>query len=536
MFLDAVWIGVAFLSGLAAKQIRLPPLVGYLVAGFVLYAVDVNPGEVIDHFAEMGVTLLLFSLGLKLRLGTLLRPEIWGTTFLHMSTTTVAFALGLPLLAVLGLPLLAGLDFKAALLLGFALSYSSTVFAVKVFEEKGEMSSIYARIAIGILIMQDIAAVVFLVFSAGKIPSAWSLVLIAGLLPLRWILLRVMDHTGHSELLILFGLSVALGGAQLFDLFNLKGDLGAMILGVLLASHRTAAALAKALLGFKDLFLVGFFLSIGLRGLPGLDVLLVAALLVAFVPLKSVLFFGLLTRFRKRSRTAFLAALGLSNYSEFGLIVASVAVGNGWLPDTWLIVLAVALALSFIAASPLNSAAHELYERYHVGLLRFQHPNQSPDEQEIDTGDANVLVFGMGRIGTGAYSALDKHEETRVLGIEMDPEVVERHQQAGRSVLQASATDSDFWARLRLDHGRLRLVLLAMPQHSENTFATEHLLKHGYTGHIAALVRYEDDGELLKEVGVHRVFNFYTEAGAGFATDAWRGLGPAPPSEHERRA
>ncbi len=526
MILDAVWIGAAFLSGLAARQVRLPPLVGYLIAGFVLYAADIDPGDVIDHFAEMGVTLLLFSLGLKLRLGTLLRPEVWGVAFIHMTGITVAFALGLPLLAAVGLPLLAGLDLKTALLIGFALSYSSTVFAVKVFEEKGEMSSIYGRTAIGILIMQDIAAVIFLAFSAGKVPSAWSLVLIAGLLPLRWLLLRVMDHTGHAELLILFGLAVALGGAQLFDLFNLKGDLGAMLFGVLLAQHRTADALAKALLGFKDLFLVGFFLSIGLKGLPGLDVLLVAALLVALVPAKSLLFFGLLARFRLRSRTAFLASLSLSNYSEFGLIVASIAAGNGWLSDTWLIVLAVALALSFIAASPLNSAAHELYERYHLWLLRFQDPRRSPDEQEIDTGDATVLVFGMGRVGTGAYDAIDQQEDARVLGIEMGPEVVERHQRAGRRVFRASATDSDFWSRLRLDHGRLRLVLLAMPQRSENAFATEHLLKIGYTGRIAALVKYDDDAEQLKAAGVHHVFNLYTEAGAGFAADACSGLGP----------
>ncbi len=528
MILDAVWIGVAFLSGLAARQIKLPPLVGYLVAGFVLYAVDIDPGEVIDHFAEMGVTLLLFSLGLKLRLGTLLRPEVWGVAFIHMMGITVVFALGLPLLAAVGLPLLAELDSRSALLIGFALSFSSTVFAVKVLEEKGEMSSIYGRTAIGILIMQDIAAVVFLVFSAGKTPSIWSLVLLVGLLPLRRLLLRFMDHTGHAELLVLFGLSVGLGGAQLFDLFHLKGDLGALLFGVLLAQHRNADALSKALLGFKDLFLVGFFLSIGLKGLPGPEVLLVAALLVAVVPIKGVLYFWLLARFRRRSRTAFLASLGLSNYSEFGLIISSIAAAKGWLSNTWLIVLAVALALSFIAASPLNSAAHRLYERHHRWLLRFQDPRRSPDEQAIDTGDATVLVFGMGRVGTGAYDAIQR-EDPHVLGIEMAPEVVERHQRAGRRVLQASATDSDFWSRLELDHGRMRLVLLAMPLRSENAFATEHLLKIGYKGRIAALVKYDDDAERLKAAGVHHVFNLYTEAGTGFAANACRGLPLGPP-------
>ncbi|MCG8462737.1 MAG: cation:proton antiporter [Holophagales bacterium] len=528
MILDAVWIGAAFLAGLAARQIGLPPLVGYLVAGFGLFAVGIDPGEVIEHFADMGVTLLLFTLGLKLRLDTLLRPEVWGVAFLHMTAVTAAFALALPLLAVVGLPLLADLDLRTSLLVAFALSYSSTVFAVKVLEEKGEMSSIYGRTAIGILIMQDIAAVVFLVFSAGKIPSGWSLILIAGLVPLRLLLLWMMDRTGHAELLVLFGLSVALGGAQIFDFFNLKGDLGALIFGVLLARHRNANALAKALLGFKDLFLVGFFLSIGLKGLPGLDTLLVAALLVAIVPMKGGLFFWLLARFRLRSRTAFLASLALSNYSEFGLIVASVAAANGWIAQTWLTVLAVALALSFLAASPLNAAAHGLYERHQPRLLQFQDPRRSPDEEEIDTGDANVLVFGMGRVGTGAYDAIDRQEHTRVLGFEMAAEVVELHRKSGRKVLQASATDSDFWSRLRLDLGKLSLVLLAMPQRSENSFATEQLLKNGYTGRIAALVKYDDDAEHLKAAGVHRVFNLYTEAGAGFAADACRGLPPGP--------
>ncbi|MEM8996654.1 MAG: cation:proton antiporter family protein [Acidobacteriota bacterium] len=524
MILDAVWIGAAFFAGLAAKQMSLPPLVGYLIAGFVLYSTGIHPGEVIDHFAEMGVTLLLFSIGLKLRLGTLLRPEVWGVSFIHMATSTLGFALGLPLLAVLGLPLLVGLDFKVALLVGFALSYSSTVFAVKVLEEKGEMASVYGRTAIGILIMQDIAAVVFLGFSAGKIPSGWSLLLVIGLLPLRLLLLRIMDRIGHAELTVLFGLTVALGGAQLFDFFSLKGDLGALIFGVLLAQHRDANSLAKALLGFKDLFLVGFFLSIGLKGLPSVDVLMVAVVLVAVLPVKSALFFWLLARFRMRARTAFLGSLGLSNYSEFGLIVASTAAVNGWLPEAWLLCLAVALALSFIAASPLNSVAHGLYERFHDQLVRFQDPRRSPDEQEIDTGGATVLVFGMGRVGAGAYDAIDRQDGARVLGFDIAAEVVERHRAAGRRVLKASATDSDFWSRLRLDHGRLRMILLAMPLRAENVFATEQLLKNGYTGRIAALVKYDDDAVALRDAGVHRVFNMYTEAGAGFAADACRGV------------
>ncbi|MEM8964132.1 MAG: cation:proton antiporter family protein [Acidobacteriota bacterium] len=522
MILDAVWIGAAFLLGLAARLVGLPPLVGYLAAGFVLYALGIDPGEVIEHFSELGVTLLLFTIGLKLRVETLLRPEIWGTAAVHMVVVTVVFALGLPVLAITGLPLFTGLTMETALLVTFALSYSSTVFAVKVLEERGEMASVYGRTAIGILIIQDIAAVIFLAMSAGKVPSVWSLVLIVCLVPLSWLLLKVMDRTGHAELLVLFGLSVALGGAQLFDLFSIKGDLGALIFGVLLARHPYAEDLSKALLGFKDLFLVGFFLSIGLKGLPSPELLITAVILVLAIPVKGALFFGLLTRFRMRSRTAFLASLNLTNYSEFGLIVAAGATANGWLPDAWLIVLAVAVALSFLFSAPLNTAAHWLYERFHHVLLRFQDARLSPDKTEIDTGGATVLVFGMGRVGTGAYDVLDRRDAEHVLGFDVASEVVERHRQAGRRVLRASATDVDFWSRLRLEPERPRLVMLAMPEASENTIAAEHLRKKNYAGRIAAIVKHDDDTDILRQAGVHQLFNLYTEAGAGFAVDALR--------------
>ena len=520
--LDAFWIVIAFFLGLAARQVGLPPMVGYLVAGFVLFSLGVDSGETLDQIADIGITLLLFSIGLKLRITTLLQPQVWAVASIHMGITTLVLGLGLLAFTVTGLSLLADLSLSTALLLGFALSFSSTIFAVKVLEDKGEMSSIYGRTAIGILIMQDIAAVVFLAVSTGKIPSPWALLLLLCLIPLRWLLLRIMDRSGHGELLILFGLSVALGGAQLFDLVSIKGDLGALILGVMLSSHRSANELAKALLGFKDLFLVSFFLSVGLKGIPGVDTILIAALLVLMLSMKSALYFWLLARFRMRTRTSFLVSLNLSNYSEFGLIVAAIGAANQWLADEWLITIAVVLSLSFVLAAPLNISAHALYARYRQWLVRFQSPQRLPEEEQINPGDATVLVFGMGRVGTGAYDALCAQDGERVVGIDLASEVVERQQKAGREVIRASATDADFWSRIRLDQNTVNLVMLAMPQLQENVFAAKQLIKNGYTGHIVALAKFHDDIPELKAAGVHNVFNLYAEAGIGFANSACR--------------
>lgn len=522
--MDALWIGIAFVLGLAARQVTLPPLVGYLAAGFILFALGVNPGPVLDQFAATGITLLLFTIGLKLRPDMLFHRRVWAVTGIHMVVVTL-FIAGAAVLAGRLLPGF-GTSVMSALVLAFALSFSSTVFAVKVLEDRGEVASTYGRTAVGILIVQDIAAVVFLASAAARLPTWWALLLVPALVPLRWLLLRIMDRTGHDELLVLFGLVVALGGAQAFDVVGLKGDLGALIFGLMLSSHRWSERLAGALLSFKDLFLVGFFLGIGLHGIPGPEALAIAVLLLFLIPVKSVLFFWLLARFRMRARTAFLAALNLSNYSEFGLVVVALACANGWLPQEWLTILAVSLALSFIVASPVNGMAHRLYESYRNSLVRFQHPTRLPEESEIDPGDASVLIFGMGRVGTGAYEVLHRHRGERVIGIDMVPEVIEQHRSAGRRVIRASATDPDFWSRIRLNSGRLHLVMLAMPRCEENIFAATQLRKRSFTGRIAALAKYEEDVARLQNVGVHSVFNLYAEAGAGFAADAYLGVKP----------
>jgi predicted Kef-type K+ transport protein len=436
-------------------------------------------------------------------------------------------ALCLPLflgLGALGAPLLDGVELTTAALLAFALSFSSTVFAVKLLEDKGEMGSLYGTIAIGILIMQDLAAVVFLAVSAGKVPTPWALLLLL-LIPARPLLFRILERAGHGELLVLFGLVMGLGGAQLFDLVSVKGDLGALILGVLIAAHPKAAELAKALLNFKDLFLVGFFLSIGLNGAPTLEMFLVAALLLLLVPAKGWLFYRLMLLFRLRARTSFLAALGLSNFSEFGLIVAAIGVSSGLLGAEWLTVTAVALSLSFVAASPLNARSHELYERFSARLCRRERPQRIPDEAEIDPGDADVIILGMGGVGTGAYDTLKRQKGRHPVGVDSDPYMVARHREAGREVIQGSATDPDFWHRLQLDHGSIRLVLLALPRLSENVFAAEHLVKEGFDGVIGAIAKFPDDEPVLERAGVHMVFDLYAEAGAGFAQHVCTGVG-----------
>lgn len=510
------WLAIAFAAGLAARQMGLPPLVGYLIAGFGLHAFGAESTPMVNTLADLGVTLLLFTIGLKLKLKSLAQPQVWGVAGLHMLAFVGILVPALLALGVLGLPHLAELDHRSVLVLAFALSFSSTVFAVKVLEEKGEMGSLYGTLAIGILIIQDLAAVLFLALSLGKIPMPWSVLLLA-LIPLRGVIGRVLDRAGHGELLLLFGITVGLGGAQLFELAHIKGDLGALLLGVLIAPHAKSGELAKTLLGLKDLFLVGFFLSIGLTAVPTPDMVPVVLVLLLALVVKGFLFEQLLLAFRLRARTALLGSLSLASFSEFGLIVAAIAAKAGWLRSDWLAIIAMTLGLSLVIASWLNARSHDLYELFSERLRRQERSRRLAVEREIDPADADAMIIGMGLVGAGAYDTLKTDQGLKPVGIDADPDAVVRHVAAGRNVLHGSATDADFWHRLHLDDGHVKLVLLALPEVSENIFAAEHLVKEGFAGTIGAIAKFRDDEAILRAAGVTQVFNLYAEAGAGFA-------------------
>lgn len=514
--MDVLLIAIAFLFGLVARQFRLPPLVGFLLAGFVLQALGKQGGDTLRAVSDLGVTLLLFSIGLKLRVRSLMRPEIWGTTTLHTGFVVLLFAPVLYLAAAWLAPD-PGLDWKTAFLLAFALSFSSTVFAVKALDENGDLGAAHGRVAIGILVMQDVFAVLFLTASTGKIPSHWALLAVPLLLFARPVFGWIVNRSGHGELLTLCGLFFALViGARVFDVVGLKADLGALFVGVLVGAHPRASELKKSLNDITDLLLVGFFLQIGLEGSLSWQGLGWALLVLLLLPLKSVAFFGLLTRFRLRARTSWMAAAALSTYSEFGLIVMALGVSQGWIGADWLVALALALSFSFLAAAPLNRRAEAIYDPISDGLKRCEVKGRHQDDVPTLGKGERVAVFGMGRVGLAVYHALESRFPGLVIGFDRDPTAVAQHVELERNVKLADATDSDFWESVGPRDG-LDLAVLAMPTHAANVHAVETLRRHGFKGVVAVAGKYSDDIRELRRLGVDTAFDLYSKAGSSFA-------------------
>lgn len=514
--MDFIWILIAFACGFAAKQMNLPPLIGYLLAGFGMHGVGVTPLDNLQNLADLGITLMLFTIGLKINVSSLLKPTVWAGASLHMASWVMVGTILLKGFALLGIQYIEGLSWPALALIAFALSFSSTVCVVKLLEEKSEMKNLHGKLAVGILVMQDIIAVAFLVAATGKTPDIYALALVL-LWPAKIILDRIIDKAGHGELLPLVGIALALGGYELFNLVNLKGDLGALVFGLLLSQHNKGPELAKSLYTFKDLFLIGFFLSIGFTALPTMDMITPLAVISFILIIKGVMLFHILAALRAPGRSMFLGSMILTNYSEFGLIVAALCVDNGWLAKEWLVIIALAVSISFIFTSIFYEYAHRAYAYMRTYVKHFEREQPAPEYQE-QLKHAEVLIIGMGRVGRSSYDVLHERLGDKVWGVESDSDKAIRHRNLGRHVIIGDAEDADFWETRELHH--IKLIMLAMPSVTDIKDITTQLKLGAYQGHIAAIARYEDERSELIEFGVDNVFNYFVEAGTGFAEES----------------
>jgi hypothetical protein len=271
--------------------------------------------------------------------------------------------------------------------------------------------------------------------------------------------------------------------------------------------------LSNALWSLKEVFLVGFFLSIGMSGLPDWNALFFAVVMGVLLPLKAIAFFFLLVAFRLRARTAFLTSLALAVYSEFGLIVAAGIPAA----EPFLVPLAIAVSVSFLIGAPLNRLAHPLFERFEPQLQRFERKTRHPDEQPTDLGDADILIFGMGRTGSAAYEVLSERG-LRPVGLDADTYKADAHAEAGRNVVFADAEDSNFWNGVKLD--RIKAAVLAMDDLEAKLIASRTLRSKGFTGPIVSHAMHQEHLDIIREAGANITYLTMQEAGRSLANSA----------------
>ncbi|MGY6562839.1 MAG: cation:proton antiporter domain-containing protein [Luteibaculaceae bacterium] len=518
--LEALWLCLAFLGGLGAKKLNLPPLIGFLVVGFILNSTgltDPQLGTIIETAADLGVMLLLFTIGLKINVKSLIKPEILVTASAHMVISIIIFG-GLVFgVGFLGLSFFPQISMVTALLIGFALSFSSTVFVVKILEEKGELTSYHGKLAIGILVIQDIFAVLFITFADGKLPSIWALALPLILFVIRRLLGILLNKTDHGEMLTVFGFAATfVFGAVTFSLVGLKPDLGALIMGILLTNHPKAPELYDRMMSFKDLLLIAFFLSIGLSGEITLNAIWLTLFLIGFIILKSVLFFALLAKQNMRARSALLAALSLGNYSEFGLIVGVVALNAGLISPDILVALALLMSLSFVISAPLNQRAQLIYDKYQPLLNKINGTKECIDSEPVNLKKAEFIVIGLGSIGLPAFRFLKEKYGDKVLGIDYNHDRIANLKKEGCNVEWGDATDLLFWQAIK--NSKVDNVLLAMSDYKSNLNSILEIDRiQNKNFKLGVIYTYEDELNELNSPNIDFLYSARSNVGADFA-------------------
>lgn len=502
--MDVLWIGVAFIFGMSVSRLKLPPLVGYLAAGIALWAYGYEAGDALHEIAHLGVLFLLFTVGLHLRLKNIFRMEVFGTGGIHLLISTILFT---------PIALIFGYNMEAALIIAIVLGFSSTVLTAKNLERRGELGAFHGRVAIGILILQDIVAIILLGLTSGTAPSPWSLLLV-GLPLIRPAILKLIQLSEEEELKLLFGLVLALGGGTLFELLGLSSELGALVAGMLLSGKTVADELAKKLWALKEAFLVGFFLEVGLAGLPNMQDLYLALAALAILPIKALLFFGLMLWFKLRARTAFIATISLTSYSEFTLIAGSVAAAAGFIPAGVVVAFALLTAVSFVLNAPFAIWEEKLWQKLEVTLSKFERDVRHPDQQSISLGTAEYLVIGMGNAGQAAYDRYKK-EDKNVVGLDIDPARIEQNLSEGRRVIYGDMQDIELWDNLDLT--QLKSVILAIGTPEAKVNATKLMRANNFNKTIYALTFRDDEHEALRKAGASAVCMPITQAGRKLA-------------------
>lgn len=527
---------VALVLGFLAERIKVPALVGYLVAGIIIG--PGTPGFVADvHLAsqlsEIGVMLLMFGVGLHFSLNDLLavkRIAVPGAV-VQMSLATI---LGMAVAWWWGWSSGAGLIF------GLSLSCASTVVLLKALEARGVLDSMNGRIAVGWLVVEDLATVLVLVLLpplagalGGSVPEVAStqplwvtigktllqvaafiaIMLVAGRRVLPWLLWQI-SRTGSRELftlsVVVAAIGIAYGAAQLF---SVSFALGAFFAGMVMRESEFSHRAAEESLPLRDAFSVLFFVSVGMLFEPSIlleqpvHVLGVVAIIIFG---KSIAAFGLVLAFRYPLNTALTVSASLAQIGEFSFILAGLGLSLGLLPAEGMS-LVLAGALISIALNPVLFAAIEPVRRWIIErsdlARRLEHRTDPYAELPMTTErkylQGQVVLVGYGRVGKRIAGALEARGIPYVV-VEQNRELVEDLRKKGMAAVSGNAVDPAVLIQAHIAEAAMLVVATPDTLNVRQMADTARTLNPGIE--IVLRTHSEEESVMLRKDGIGTVF------------------------------
>ena len=552
----ALLLAISAVAGAIAVRLRQPVLIAYIVVGILVGPAGfglVRAHEQIALLAEIGVTVLLFVVGLKLDLHHIR----------HIGPVALATGLGqLGFTIVFGFVLIVamGKELMEALYVAVALTFSSTIIVVKLLSDKRELDALHGRIAVGFLIVQDVAVVLAMMAmstlrgagEAAIVEVAASLALRLGAAAalmyvlMRSVLPRLVEAMARSqELLLIFAVAWGTGLAALGEWAGFSKEAGAFLAGFSLASTSYREAMNARLTGIRDFMLLFFFIDLGAK----LDFstlggeLWPAVVLSLFVLIGNPLIvMAIMGYMGYRKRTGFLAGLTVAQISEFSIVFVAMGISLGHVGVEALGLTTLVGLVTIMMSTYMILLSHPLYERLApwLGVFERKRPFRelAVERPGRPAGQPDIIVFGLGRYGARLMQQL-RGAGIEVLGVDFDPETVRSLRKRRLPVRFGDGEDPGFLETLPLRHARWAVT--TFPQWDSNRAFLHALKEAGFGGRVAGVVRDDIHGEALGAAGVERVLNPFNDA-ADYAARSFaaeiafakvHGEGPAPDPDQE---
>ncbi len=504
----AIVLGGALAGGLAARLLKQPAIMGYLLAGVIIGPHTlglIRESDEIRVLATIGVVLLLFTLGVKFSLREMMRVKtvaIWGSIFQLLVTTGLG----------IGVATLLGWSLREAVIFGFLIAISSTMVVIGMLTDRGELESVHGRVMIGILLMQDMAAA-FMMFilptlggSGGNLPAILGLAILKAALFIALVLLlgtwvvprfiRRVAGRGSRELFILSSAVLCFGGAFGAYYFGLSAALGAFAIGLLISESDFAHQVLGDMIPLRDIFSAIFFVSIGmLIDLPFMagNITTVIVIVLAIILGKFLICSATAGIFGYRGKTIPLVGAGMIQIGEFSFVLAELGLGTGVISGHLYSLILASAMISIILTPFIYSLTTNLSTRLIQarGLRSFMAVNAPQSAAEVAKISNHVVICGHGRVGSNVAQML------RQLGIpysviDLDPAIISSLRDQGIPCIYGDAGNREVLSKAGLEDAAL--LLIAMPDPTSARLALDHAMR--INPRLDVIARVHSDSEL----------------------------------------
>lgn len=479
---------LAFIISYIARIFRQPVVIGYIITGIIIVSViqfgfmDLKSSEeTINLFSHLGVAFLLFIVGL--RMNPKIIKEVGKHSFLigigqMFFTFVISFLISL----------LLGLNVITSIYVGIALMFSSTIIVLKLLSDKRQIDSLFGKISIGILIVQDLVAIAILMFissmSNGNSILSFAVKGLLGGLGLiiilfifgYFVLNRLLNNIARSqELLFLFSICWCFINIALFSYLGFSLEIGALVAGIVLSISTYSLEISSKIKPLRDFFLIIFFIILGLKiQISSLGIILVNAIIFSLITLilKPIILMSLMAFFGHTKRTNFLVGTTLSQISEFSLIILGMGLLLGHVTGEVYSTIALTLVISLILSTYFIIYSRGLYKKI-SGFVSFFERKRVKEQRKIEES-YDAILFGYNRIGFSILESLKKIKKNYLV-VDYNPDTIKDLSKLKIPCIYGDIDDIELLEDLPLE--KIQIAVSTVPDFDINFLLIEEIRK-----------------------------------------------------------